>query len=212
MPDEPTMSPEAAARALADLPRYEEALTAKAFGITMMAFGIASAAIGMTYHLSTPWIIGNDVPWLFSFLWVPWIAAAATLTATVWHAQSISLVSYADDARKGSMWYVVLFSAFYLALLALASLVRAQTAWAAADGVLGLYVLSVFTAGLGAFFSWRHKAATLVRPMFVASALILAAAVVGDRGGFGGAGATLYGAAVTLVGYVGTGVAIARRG
>lgn len=206
------MTASEAARTLADLPRYEETLTAKAFGITVMAFGIASAAIGLTYHIGTPWLVGLGMPWLLSFLWAPWILAAALLTATVWHTQSISLGTQGDGGTRESWWFVVGFSVLYMALWGVASLVRAQTAWDPAEGVMNLYVLAVFTAAIGMVFVWRYHAFALTRPLFGAALVILLAGFAGDAGGFTDAAATLYGATVTLVGYMGAGIAIARRG
>lgn len=214
------LSAQDAARALADIPRYEEGLTGIGFAITLMAYGIASAAIGMTYEASRAWIMTNDAPWMFSFLWAPWIIAATILTGTVWHAQAIRLRPRSHHGSHdgehfgghgGSWIYAIAFSGLYIGLALGSQFLFANLDISPAGPIENLYVLSLFTGIIALVFRFRHGASHFITPVFWGAAFILVAAIAGHGMGLTSVPAMWWGAVAALIGYVGAGAMIAGR-
>ncbi|WP_306061526.1 hypothetical protein [Natronococcus wangiae] len=73
-----------AARALSEIEGYDETLTARTFGLNLMVFALAIAAIPITYTAADPWLTkyyNGSVA--LAVLWLPWIAGAVVITSTL---------------------------------------------------------------------------------------------------------------------------------
>lgn len=173
-PQEP-LTPQAAARTLAELQDLEQALSNKAGALSWMLFGLGGAAIFATYGMVGPWFEELDMPWLYMFLWMPWIAAATIGTTSLWRMMNLSLARPEDDDLAHGWLYTFGYSLLFLALGA--------TAWYVIGPVMG-YTLSthiimtltvgVFTAIL-ATFQARHYCAPVIRTPFTLAGLALVA-------------------------------------
>ena len=101
--------------ALADIPRYEERLTSRAAGLTLMVWGLAVPGIFLTYNLAAHAMPHG--PW-FALLWLPWVAAAIAVNGAIWHGQAISLRR--DPETGKGLAIAVGFTAGFFALMAVA--------------------------------------------------------------------------------------------
>lgn len=110
-PKPSAMTPTQAAAVLRDVGDIEERLTARANGITSMVWGITAAAIFLAYGTADPYLEDVGIPWLYSLLWAPLVAAGVALTGAVWNAHAITLRRN-PETRKGLLMsggFVLLF-------------------------------------------------------------------------------------------------------
>lgn len=86
------LSAQDAAQVLGDLPRYEESLTARAAGLTLMLWGLVAAGTFMTYA-SFHGLLDHEAAWtrVLGFAWVAWAAAGVAATLFVWRSHAIAL-------------------------------------------------------------------------------------------------------------------------
>ncbi len=204
------LSPEDAVRALAGLERYEETLTAKAFGITMMAFGIAGAATSLSYAYAADWIAARGYAWALSFLWIPWIFAASLVAATVWKAHAVSLPQH--DKPRGSWWWSVLFSFAYIALLAGVWALDEATPIDLGQENHNLLTLGLFTVLLALFLQRRYGASWMLRVLYGVAVVLAALAFAYAALDLPSVAANLLAVLTSLALWVGSGAYIAARG
>jgi hypothetical protein len=140
--DQAGMSARDALHALGDLPRYEEALTARAYGMTSMVWGFATAGIVLSYGLAQLPFSRHGIELLFTILWLPWVAMGAALTAAIWHSQALSL-RRDPGSKRGVLTMLAYIGGFFL--LAAASLVVIEVVL---DAHFNFYLEMLFVNGL----------------------------------------------------------------
>lgn len=209
MTGDPELTPQEAAAALLGLESYEETLTAMAFGMTLIAFGIASAATSLAYAHTTAWFVDNGVPWMLSFLWLPFILSAGILTAYLWRTHSLTL--HGKEGGGGWMTFGG-FCAIYLVIFAGISYLQTWDRLQLSPSGGNLLTLGTFTLLVGAYFQHRYGAGRLIRPTYVAGVLLILVAPLLSLSALDEVAQSLVGALVTLVTWVGAGMATARRG
>ncbi len=87
-----------AARVLDELGGYEETVSTKMMGVTWMIWGIAIPGIFLTYGTGASWASQAGLGWLSAVFWVPWIAAAAFATRSLWRTLALAFSWDEEDA------------------------------------------------------------------------------------------------------------------
>lgn len=167
-------TPHEAAETLTRLEHYEEGLTTRAGALTWMFFGLGGAAIFLTYETASPLFIDAGMPWLLSFLWIPWIAGAGILTNGLW--KMLSIAAPVKHSTKETWWSTIGGSLLFFAL--------ALVVWGAAragggrvdlgDSAGWAMVLGAFTAVLALWQSHHYKARAIRVPFVLAGLAIFA--------------------------------------
>lgn len=96
-------TPHAAAQALAEATRYEDALRQRTEGLTWMIWGIATPAIWLSYGFAGA-TLPADWPLWAEMLWVPWVFAGVLTTVALWRSAALAAPRIAANGRKG--WVV----------------------------------------------------------------------------------------------------------
>jgi hypothetical protein len=131
-----------ALQALGDLPRYEESLTARAYAMTAMVWGMATSGIFLTYALAQLPFSRLGIELLFTVLWLPWVLMGATLTGAIWHSQAVSL-RRDPQSKRGMLTVLAYVVGFFL--LAGATLVVIEVVL---DAHFNFYLEMTFVNGL----------------------------------------------------------------
>lgn len=158
------LPPIEAVQALTEIEGYDEKLTARTFGLTLMVFAFAIAAIPISYATADPWLTAHEYgSFVLAVLWLPWIVAAVAVTSAIWTTHSISLgrdSTTADDWVLGAGFTIVFFLIAIIVLVALGSNVSIFIAMGISGGL--------FTVLLGVIFSYMYQAKWVLLPLGVA--------------------------------------------
>lgn len=206
---EPAMTPTQAAEVLRDLEVHEQRLDRRTGGLTTMLWGLVSAGIFLTYNAAAAWIEAHEVHWLFSLLWMPWVAAGIGITNALWANLSLSL-RREPQTRQGTL-VSLLMTGVFLALAAgvfLALDILAGIAWTVNS--LMTIVNGLFAAAVAIMVHrlWGFLDASL---LVAAGAMVAAGIALGAADvSYGASG--LLGALVTGTGWIAAGAATYRRG
>lgn len=198
-----------ALRALGDLPRYEENLTAKAGGMTSMVWGLAAAGIFLTYLAAGDWLEEMRAYWAFALLWIPWVAAGIALSGAIWVSHAVSLRS--DPKTGQGLAKSLAFTGLFLAIAAALFLgldVLAGVEWTVHSLMTvanGLFALAM--AGV----QMRAKACGAGN-VAAAGAMMLAAGIALGLAGASDVVSGLLGATVVGLGWFAAGVLTYRQG
>jgi hypothetical protein len=200
---EPTLSPQQAAQALADLAGFEQALTARVGALTGMVWGVVSAAIFVTYGVA-----GELSPmWLMGFLWLPWTAAGVAITVAAWKLHAVSLRR--PHNTKASWLWSLGFAALFLAaitLLHVLGLADDQGAFPYMLVVNGLVAL-IIAGKVGRLHGLRASV-----PMAVAGVAIIAGAFLLSAAGLPSVGLAFASAALAGTAFLGGSLVSFLRG
>lgn len=82
-----TMTPQAAARVLADAAGFERSLARRTHGLTFMVWGIASSGMFVSYGFAA---VMDAVWWVFAFLWMPWVFLGVITTSALWRSAALA--------------------------------------------------------------------------------------------------------------------------
>lgn len=189
--------------AIDDLRGFESRLSSRVGALTGMMWGMASAAIFVTYGLagSTPGFPAGLMP----FLWAPWALGAMLVTGFAWRLHAISLRRPYDRSRGRR------FSLAFSALFAVALLVLFFAKPGIGPFVLMTLVNALVACILGGVVL-RSNGAAASAPLFAAALLIAAAAIAIWQGDLDTPGQAFASAAAVGIGFLGAGVVGFVRG
>lgn len=140
------LSPQQAARVLAEASRYEDGLQHRTEGLTFIIWGLATSAMFVSYGFASL----LDAPWpVFALLWAPWVLAGLAATFALWRSAALT-VARPSEAPTGRDW-LVSFGAT-IAMGAVYALVRPDGP-VVPLGLLGIFYLVLF--GLNPFGTSR---------------------------------------------------------
>ncbi|MFC6763811.1 hypothetical protein [Natrinema soli] len=163
------LPPIEAVQALTEIEGYDEKLTARTFGLTLMVFAFAIAAIPISYAAADSWLTAHEYgSFVLSVLWLPWIVAAVAVTSAIWTTHSISLgrnSTTADDWLLGIGFTIVFFLIATVVLIALGSNITIFIVMGVSGGL--------FTILLGVIFSHIYQAKWVLLPLVVAGSAIV---------------------------------------
>lgn len=167
------MSPIQAVQSLTEIEGYDESLTARAFGLTLMVFAFAIAAIPISYAAANPWLTEYQYGSLvFGVLWMPWIVAAVGATAMIWSTHSISLGE--SSSTFSQLFMGIGFTILFFAVAVGVSFVLPpDVANYVAMGVAG----GIFTVLIGITFFYLYRVNWVLFPLLVAGLGIVLANV-----------------------------------
>lgn len=197
-----------AVRALAEIEEYDERLTARAFGLNLMVFAFAVAAIPISYAAADPWLATHGFgSLLLGVLWMPWIAAAITATTTIWSTHSITL---GENRTAINEWLLGIgFTiAFFLVAIGVVYVFGSETNVFIVVGITG----GVLTVFIGAVFHYLYRANWILLPLFVAGLGIVLVNVLLHAIGLPSTGAGFVTGLVQGSAYFVAGWTIATRG
>lgn len=108
-----TLTPNDAARILAETSRYEDNLVQRTEGLTAIIWGLVTPAIWMTYGFAA-FVGGGALPaWVWGILWIPWVAGGGLASVAIWRSAALSQPA----ARFEKGWsYFFRWLAFVVAL------------------------------------------------------------------------------------------------
>lgn len=162
-----------AVEALSEIEGYGETLTARTFGLNLMVFALAIAAIPISYTAADPWLTNHDNGSLvLAFLWLPWIAGAVITTSILWSTHSITLGRDQNSLSQGALGigFTILFFVIAAGVsITLGSDVTIYSTMGITGGVL--------TAIIGVVFYILYNARWVLTPMILAGAVILLASI-----------------------------------
>ncbi|WP_226042775.1 hypothetical protein [Natrinema sp. DC36] len=163
-----------AAQALSKIEGYDETLTARVFGLNLMVFALAIAAIPISYTAADPWLSTLENGSLaLSILWLPWIAGAVVITTMLWSTHSITLGQDHNSLGGGALG--IGFTILFFAIAAGVSLILGSGA--------SIYIVmgisgGIFTVIIGVVYSLLHNTRWMLTPMVLAGIVILLASIV----------------------------------
>lgn len=207
--DTDAMTPAQAAQVLHDVRGYEETLTARAAGMTLMVWGLAAAGVFLTYNAADPYLEDVGRTWLFNLLWIPWIAAGILFSGALWASHSISMRQEFEGRRGvvGSLLATLLF--FVIAAALFVGLdVAAGIEWTTNSIMLtanGLFAIALATLRR---HDWDHSTV----PVLVIGVAMTLAGIGMGLSGLSHEAAGLLGAAVAGSSWFGAGIVTYRKG
>lgn len=203
MADQATpLSPQQAAKALADIGAYEEGLHARAGALTGIVWGLVSGAIFVTYGLA---IVAGLPEWTMGVLWVPWTAVGVLATVALWHLLSLSR-RVPSRPRVAAGWLAATSGTFLAAIAALYLLDLEHA------GFVYMTAVNAFVA-LGILVRISLEAGRLASvPLLVAAAAMAAGAVAIGLADLSVMAAAFTAAAVCCGSYAFAGLATFVRG
>lgn len=194
--------PTDAVEALSEIEGYRETLALRVFGLNLMVFGIAIAAIPITYAAGGSWLAeqaGGSLA--VSLLWAPWIAGAVAVSMLLWSTFSMTI----DETQRPALEILVSLG-FTLVFFLLAG------GLLVAGPDLGTYVVmslatGLLTAVIGLYNFLRYGARRMLLAMMGAAIVIALLALGIHTLGLPPAGEALttgfaQGATYVLVGWV----------
>lgn len=196
-----------AAAALKDAEGYEEALTNRTGGMTNLVWGLAAPLIFLTYGAAGGLVLDGH-EWVMALLWIPGALLGGILTATLWISHAVTLhhpVSHKDGWNH--------LGKNILIFLVLAAIIAAAAAWA--DLTWNMSVVMVLVNGAFAFVVAMREAKDAPacgRNTMVAGGFMLIAGLLLGFLAFGEPGSSLGGAAITALGWGGSGLWTFIRG
>ncbi|NUB90267.1 hypothetical protein HTZ84_16645 [Haloterrigena sp. SYSU A558-1] len=160
-----------AAQALAEIEGYDETLTARTFGLNLMVFALAIAAIPISYTAADPWLTDHSNGAL-AVLWLPWIAGAVIITATLWSTHSITLGHEQNSLSEGALGTG--FTVLFFVIAAVVSIILGSEATIyIIMGITG----GILTAIIGVVFYFVYNSRWVLTPMVVAGTAIVLASI-----------------------------------
>lgn len=207
------LSPEEAVEEIERIDGLHDALEQRTSGVTWMVWGIASAAIFVTYSYVGVVVdaYAPEASALFPFLWIPWVVLGVLATRSLW--RSAGLVVPIDRSaidREGvllGLLFVVLITAGIRGVdrvgVALLEPAIALAGVGAATGLMGLI-------GLTTTSRFERKAATVAGALVVLVALVTSALVPPDGTGY--AWLSLVAPVTVALAYFTVGGLVASRG
>ncbi len=204
-----TLTPLDAAEALRSLEGFEEKLDRRTGGMTNMVWGLASAGIFLTYGSASEWIAEQALHWLFSLLWIPWVAGGMALTGALWSSKAVTMGR--DPESRGSLLASLGFTGAFLAILAAVALVGGRLLDLDWDTNTTLVLVNGLFIGLIGTAHRRHDKACAAYTLGAAVVVVLAAIVLAATG-LADAPANLIGAAVVGGAWFGSGWLVYLKG
>lgn len=141
-----TLTPQQAARVLADASRYEDGLRHRTEGLTFMAWGLVASGTFVAYALAS---ILDAPAWVFATLWAPWIAVGIAFTFALHRSVALTR-ERPEEAPSGSDWAKTLV---VTAVVGIAYAIARPDGPLVPLGILGLSYVAMF--GLNVFGSTR---------------------------------------------------------
>jgi hypothetical protein len=127
-----TLTTDEAARLVAEARRWEGSLRQRTEGITWMVWGIATAAMFLSYD----WMGRGHAPaWVFAVLWIPWVLAGNLTSYALW--RSAALTQDPEVAPLGTRRHLGLIVLFVV-VFALMAFVLRPTSWSVPMVVAGI--------------------------------------------------------------------------
>ncbi|WP_246999704.1 hypothetical protein [Halosolutus gelatinilyticus] len=162
-----------AAQALSEIEGYDETLTARTFGLNLMVFALAIAAIPISYTAADPWLTNLENGSLaLAVLWLPWIAGAVAITSTLWSTHSITLGRDQNSLSEGALG--IGFTILFFVIAAGVSIILGSGATIyIIMGITG----GILTAIIGVVFYLVFNARWILTPMILAGTAILLASI-----------------------------------
>lgn len=162
-----------AAQALSEIGGYDESLTARTFGLNLMVFALAIAAIPISYAAADPWLTDhNNGSLALAVLWLPWIASAVIITTTLWSTHSITLGREQNSLSQGALG--IGFTILFFAIAAIVSIILGSDATIyIIMGITG----GILTAIIGVVFYLMYYSRWVLTPMIMAGAVIILASI-----------------------------------
>lgn len=158
------LPPIEAVQALTEIEGYDEKLTARTFGLTLMVFAFAIAAIPISYAAADPWLTAHEYgSFVLAVLWLPWIVAAIAVTSAIWTTHSISIGRNSTspyDWLLGAGFTIV----FFLVATAVRVAIGSNSNIFIVMGISG----GLFTVFIGVIFSYIYQANWVLLPLVVA--------------------------------------------
>lgn len=159
-----TMTPRAAAQVLQDAAGFERALARRTHGLTLMAWGMVSSGMFVSYGFAS---LLDAVWWVFATLWMPWVFLGILMTFALWRSAALSRPEASTDWTDRKHWRRMLLVGVGFTLV---------FAIARPDGpTLPLALLGAAYCVFGVFNVFHAQAAER-REKFMAGALMLATA------------------------------------
>ena len=161
-----TLTPQGAARILTDAAGFERSLARRTHGLTLMAWGIVSTGMFVSYGFAAL----LDAAWyVFATLWAPWVALGVLTTSALWRSAALSAPESGSDWTDRGHWMRMFVVGVGFTIV---------FAIARPDGpTLPLALLGAAYCVFGAFNVF-HSHAQERRETFAAGALMLGAAAV----------------------------------
>ncbi len=166
LPDD--LSPSEAIETLTEIEGYDETLTVRTFGLTLMVFALAIGAIPISYAASESWLIGHAYGGVIeALLWAPWIGGAVTITSVLWNTHSISLGEPNEPVYNclGVLFTAVFFLMAIGVQIVVGASMNVYITWGITAGL--------FTALLGGWYYYLYRKRWALIPLIVAGAVIL---------------------------------------
>ncbi len=162
-----------AAQALSEIGGYDETLTARTFGLNLMVFALAIAAIPISYTAADPWLTNYDNGSLaLAVLWLPWIAGAVIITATLWSTHSITRGQEQQSLSERALG--IGFTVLFFVIAAVVSITLGSDATIyTIMGITG----GILTAIIGVVFYFVYNSRWVLTPMIVAGTAIVLASI-----------------------------------
>ncbi len=200
-----------AVRTLDELKGYEETLAARTAGLTILVWAFVVAGIPLSYQGLAWWLSGQGV-WgniAMALLWVPWVAAAIIIMATLWKTHSITFQKE-KSGEPGKTWLWGLgFTALFFVFAALVHVVVGfeVDTFSVMGVTTGLLTLTIATAN-----HYGHGYGRFWVPFYTAGVVILLTGLVLVATGTGGTVAAIATASVQGFAYFIAGSLMVARG
>lgn len=100
-----SLTPGRAARILQDAAGFERSLARRTHGLTLMAWGIVSSGMFVSYGFAAL----LDVEWyVFATLWMPWVLLGVLMTVALWRSAALSRPDLPTKWHDRGEWIRVL--------------------------------------------------------------------------------------------------------
>lgn len=161
-----TLTPQGAARILTDAAGFERSLARRTHGLTLMAWGLASSGMFVSYGFAA---LLEAAWYVFATLWMPWVLLGILTTVALWRSAALSQAGNAAKWNESGEWVRMLVVG--IGFTVVFAILRP-------DGpTLPLALLGAAYCVFGLFNVFRSHAQER-RETFVAGALMLLAAGV----------------------------------
>lgn len=168
------MDPAEAVRTLRGLEEHEQRLGQEMGGITIMVWGVVSAAIFLAYGLAAPVLENGPEGMARAVLWVPFVAAGGVITQRLWRQHALMFGGQDGSARE-----TILTTFAFLVLGAVLFFGARAAGWAwEMEGVMTT-VNGLVAAGLGVVLR-RHGARGWSHLIGAGTAMVLGGLLLGQ--------------------------------
>lgn len=190
-----------------------EAIAQRTIGLTWMVWGLAVAAIFVTYSYVGVLFdaYAAEVEVLFAFLWAPWVALAAVITHQLWRSAGLVMpVDPRAERREGIVTGLVMlaliFGGLWIVHATGARLLEPATVLLA----LGAATAGLGLAGINARSRLERRLSAIAGGGLILVALVTTALV--PQGGIGYAWLSLVAPVASVLAYFGVGGLLIARG